>query len=268
MTPTVVFGIPSGAHAPKMGFWESSLAAQSLLSERGINQVWLAAGGDPYLAKVRNNLVSRALTRFPDLTHFFFIDDDVSFPAQAVIDLIEAPHDVCAGVYPKKTDMPDYPCNLYHDPVTMRPVEKDGWHKAQSVPTGFLCIKAHVLKEQAKTAPRYRDLDGSICWNIFEMGFCKEPQPDGLEGQWWGEDPAWCRKYIENGGDIWVKADIEFGHTGTKTWRGNFADRVKISAEGTIAWGPDGRMAFFADPADVPADWTTTKPEPQPLAAD
>lgn len=265
--PFVVFGVPAGQHAPKMGFWESSLAAQGLLMSRGIGQAWLGAGGDPYLPKVRNNLVTKALTKYPEMTHFFFIDDDVSFPAEAVLTLIDAPHDVCAGVYPKKSDAPDFPCNLYHDPETMRPIEKDGWHKAQSVPTGFLCIKAHVLRKMAATAPRYRDLGGEVCWNIFESGFFAEPQPDGLEGQWWGEDPAFCRRHIADGGEIWVKADIEFGHTGTKTWRGNFADRVKITTEGTIAWSADGRMAFFAKDQVLPEGWSTTKPEPKPEMA-
>lgn len=259
MTPFVVFCVPSGLFSPHLNFWEASLGLNALLQREGVDQVWLNAGGDPYLAKVRNNLVSKALTKFPQMTHLFFLDDDVGFPPEAALELIRSPFDVTAGIYPKKTDNPDFPCELYHDPETLRPIEQDGWLKAHAVPTGFLCIKAHVLRTQAETAPTYRDLDGSICWNIFEMGFAKEPQADGTDGLWWGEDYAWCRKHRDAGGDIWVKPDIEFSHTGRKVYRGSFAERTRVVTQGIPAWHGE-RLAFFNSPAEIPEGWTTTPP--------
>ncbi len=264
----VVFAVPSGAHAPKLAFWQSTMAAQAEMMSRGITQVWISTGGDPYLDKVRDRLASQALRNYPQMTHFFFIDDDVGFPPEAAIDLINAPFDVCAGVYPKKHDDPQFPVNLLMDETTMKLVERDGFYRASSVPTGFLCIKAHVLRAQAEKAPKYRDLDGSVNWSIFRTGFRPEPRTDGTDGQYWGEDPDWCRRYIEAGGEIWVKPDIEFTHTGTKTWRGTLMDRVRTTNEGTPAWNPDGMLAFFPPGAEIPEGWTTRKPEPAALAAD
>lgn len=258
--PCVVFAIPSRDHAPKLAFATSMLATNTLLNQHGIDQVWLTTGGDPYLSKVRNSLASKALANYPRMTHFFFLDDDVSFPAEAALALIRSPFDVRAGIYPKKCDPPAFPCELVIDPGTLRPIVRDGFVRAHAVPTGFLCIAADVLRAQAETAPRYRDLDGSVCWNIFEMGFHAEPQPDSLDGQWWGEDYAWCRKHREAGGEIWVKPDIEFGHTGTKTWKGNFADSVRLTLEGIQAWSADGAMGFFPAASDVPAGWSTERP--------
>ena len=264
----VVFAVPSRDSAPKLGFWQSTMNANIALINAGIAQTYIAEGGDPYLAKVRNLLVTRALKNCPDMTDFFFLDDDVSFPAEAVVRLIQAPWDVVAGIYPKKTDTPDFPCELEIDPKTMRPIEMNGWFKARRVPTGFLRIKAHVLRKMAETAPTYVDGTGrgEVCWNIFEMGFAHEAQADGTDGQWWGEDYSWCRKHYERGGDIWVWPDIDFGHTGNKTWRGNFAASVALAQTGTVIHGPAGQVAF-ATPGQIPEGWSLTPPGPAPDVA-
>ncbi len=269
--PYVVFGVPSAYHSPKLGFSQSILSANALLARNGVEQVWLYNGGDLYLSKVRNNLVSKALRDHPEMTHFFFLDDDLTFPAEAVLDLIRSPFDVVAGIYPKKSDTLQFPCELAIDPETKRPFEKGGFVRAHAVPTGFLCIKADVLRKQAAASPTYRDLDNTVCHNIFEMGFCKEPQPDGTDGQWWGEDYAWCRRYREEGGELWVKPDIEFGHTGTKTWRGNFMDSVRLPMTGVAALDADGKLAWFPAGEKLPDGWTaegTDTIQPTALAAD
>lgn len=263
----VVFAVPSAMHAPKLPFVQSVLAMSTAALQAGIGHTIIWSAGDIYLDKVRDHLVSRALRDHPEMTHFFFLDDDVSFPAQAAIDLILAPFKVRAGIYPKKHDDLQFPVSLLHDAATLRPIEQHGFFRASSiVPTGFLCIDADVLREQAKTAKRYKDLDGSINWSLFRCGFVDEPQPDGTDGQYWGEDTWWCRKYLEAGGEIWVKADIGFGHTGTKTWAGNLMDRVRVARDGTAAWSAEGQLTFFAPGAAIPEGWTTENP--QLLAAD
>jgi hypothetical protein len=103
----------------------------------------------------------------------------------------------------------DFPCSLTADKDTGKFFEKDGLLIASMVPTGFLFVKRDVYAAMASQALRYKDSmgEGVECWNIFEMGFAKEPQPDGMDGQWWGEDCAWSRKAIEMGYDILVDPD-------------------------------------------------------------
>jgi len=238
----VVFATPAFDGTVTLGYLTSMMRTTRVLDERGIKWEHATIGGDPYLAKVRNALVSAALQQFPDMTDLFFLDADLDWDPQAVLKLLDHPSEVAAAIYPKKMDAPDFPCELVYEgaeivdgkPVGGSMVEKDGWYKARKVPTGFLRIKRQVLEAMASVSGRYKDgtNGGALCWNIFEMGYSPDKEAvDGL-GEWWGEDYAWCEKYVRGGGEIWVWPDAEFGHRGPKTWRNNLLPFVQNAAAG------------------------------------
>ncbi len=131
-----------------------------------------------------------------------------------------------AGIYPKKNDNIEFPCELEVEDNAL--IERDGWVKARAVPTGFLRIKREVLERMSATAHRYIDGTGGgkEARNIFQMGFCADKVAETGFGEWWGEDYAWCRDYHGIQGQIWVWPNINFGHMGTKTWRANFQPYV------------------------------------------
>lgn len=229
--PLVVIMTPAISHDVTCGYNKSHMETMALLSQHGWASSWQSFGGDPYLAKVRNLHVARCLEMFPTASHYFFIDADLEWEPAAVLRFVQHPADIVAGVYPKKDDTPDFPCSLMADKETGKLIEKDGLLKALMVPTGFLCVRREVYLAQAKASYRYRDSmgGGCLCYNIYEMGFCQEAQPDDpeVDGQWWGEDPAWCRKTIAMGYDILVDPTANFGHRGQKTWRYRFGEFVQ-----------------------------------------
>ncbi len=234
--PLVVIMTPAIAHDVTCGYNKSHMETMALLSQNGWSSSWQSFGGDPYLSKVRNLHVARCLDMFPTASHFFFIDADLEWDPESVLRFVRHPGDIVAGIYPKKNDVPDFPCSLMADPETGKFLEKDGLIKAAMVPTGFLCVRRHVYEAQAAVSYRYRDsmAQGVICRNIFEMGFCLEPQPHDAEvdGEWWGEDPAWCRKTLAMGYDILVDPTANFGHRGQKTWRYRFGEFVQGYTDG------------------------------------
>ncbi len=232
--PHVVFMTPSIDHKVSVGYLQSFILTVSLLTQHGWAFSFQSFGGDPYLAKVRNLCVSECLRRFPDASHLFFLDADLEWDPEAVVRLLQHPGDITAGIYCKKNDTPDFPSSLVGVKDTTEFAERDGLIKALMVPTGFLCVRREVYAAMAATAKKYKDsMGGGVeCWNIFEMGFCPEPQPDGMDGQWWGEDTAWCRKALEMGYDLLVDPTATFGHMGNKTWRFQFRDFVQGYKDG------------------------------------
>ena len=232
----VVFATPCFDYNVTMYYHQSAMRTDWLLEQRGIQRSTKMYGGDPYLAKVRNLLVSTTLRQFPQMTDFFFIDADLEWDPEAVIRLLDHPADVVAGVYPKKNDTTEFPCELLC--VDDKLVEKDGWYQARAVPTGFLRIKRHVLDKMAATSNVYIDGTGGgeECHNIFEMGFCGDKVTETGKGEWWGEDYAWCKKYLDmdSTNEIWVYPDIDFGHRGGKNWRNNFGNSVKAFESGKL----------------------------------
>lgn len=262
--PLILFGIPSFAGAPCEEFFVSWTATLSALGAAGIPSGTCMAAHDPYLGKVRNKIATEFLTQWPQATHLFFLDDDIGWPAQKVVDMIRHDVDLVAGVYPKKTDNPEYPVQLAMEDG--QPIEKNGLYKAALAPTGFMCIKRHVLERLAAKAGQYLDTTNpnASVWqfNIFDNGFFLPSgevplNQGGVRGEFWGEDYYFGRKWRDMGGDIWIDPDIEFSHRGSKAWRGNFnhailawREQQKAENNGGRVEGGSGRLADGASEAD------------------
>jgi len=230
--PFVVIGTPALYGDVCFPYLQSVIEMVAHFTSVGIDWAFVLNPGDPYLAKVRNSIATRAFHEYPQFTHLLFIDSDLGWDYTAGAKLILSDLDVCAGIYPKKTDIPEFPCELMLDStVDGKLIEKDGWFKANAIPTGFMSIKRHVLEKMAVGRGMYRDLDGKEKYNIFQQGF-NPPTGDATLGEWWGEDYAFCRQWRDMGGDIWIWPDISFTHTGRKSWKNNFGPSVKAFAEG------------------------------------
>lgn len=228
---SVVFAVPSYSHLVGLNFLTSALSTEQMITSANIRHAWLVQGGDPYLSKVRNKLVTMFLRDFPDFDNLFFLDDDVGWPAQKVIEFLMRPEPVVAGVYPKKSDNVDFPVELAVDRETGLIREQNGLIQALAIGAGFLRIKRPILQQMADQALKFtetRDEPLVHYHNIFSMGM-------GDDGQWWGEDYVFCKKLTNMGGEIWVDPNIDFTHRGTKGWAGNLGDHMGVLGEKAAA---------------------------------
>lgn len=226
MTRTVVFAIPTYGQHPSFHFTRSAIATLDLCKNAGIVTQWNFRPGDPYISKCRSALATEFLTEHKAADDLFFLDDDVGWDAKAVLRILGRDEDVIAGVYPKKQDAEDFPVELLFDEKTMQPIRRDHLVLAALVPTGFLRIKRHVLEACAEQSGIYVHPDSRKtafdCYDLFRNGFIAD-QPDGRRGRWWGEDFFFSYMVRQLGFEIWVDPDIEFTHSGSHTWRGNFS---------------------------------------------
>lgn len=257
--PFVFLGIPSFRGAPEREFVLSMIETQKALSDAGINYVVSLLAGDPYLAKVRDRIVADFLTRWPMATDFFFIDDDVGWPARKVVEFIRRPQDVVCGVYPKKQDSLSFPATL-----ELTADDQFIWDGdlclSHLAPTGFMRIKRHVLEKMAMSASRYYETSATgeqlLLWSIFQARFVDlkmndlaKTDLDALShedaiahlkralgvttgqdiGQFWGEDYWFTERFRAMGGQIWVDPDIQFTHRGSKAWSSTFGDSVRAT---------------------------------------
>lgn len=255
----VVFCVPSLSRTVGIEFMASMLGTVALLSSKGIPVSFLALGGDPYLAKVRSRLASDFLRTDPTVFgSLFFLDDDIGWPAEAVLRLLESPLDVVAGVYPEKNDQTAFPIELELD-IDHFVRNGDGLLKALHVPTGFLRIKRHVLEKMRDVSGTFVDKSQEfgpvLCWDIFQMGYIENPEQPGT-GAWWGEDYLWSARWRGMGGEIWVDPNIEFTHSGRKTWRASIASSIAATeariAEDVIRLSP--KEPYIVAAADISFD--------------
>jgi len=236
--PDVVFATPSLTHMVCKRYNRSILQTTWMLAQRGLTAGHMDRDGDCFVAKARNKLVWDFLRQFPHTQNFFFIDDDVGWPAEKVIEFLGRPEDVVCGIYPKKCAELDFPMSLATADGKL--IHRDGLYLAVLAATGFMRIRRHVLETLCEAAPKFRDMepDGSMVEypSLFESG----PGPDGL---WWGEDYTFCRKWQAIGGDIWIDPDIKFSHQGLNNWDGRLIDNLHILEQKAAAIVPEMEAA-------------------------
>lgn len=192
----------------------------ALCAEKGHTAEFSLLTGNCYVQAARNELVRKFMESGADM--LFFLDDDVSWKAEDALQLIEMDDDVVAGIYPKKTDVPDYPVVIHTYPVTHYPVvRQDGCIAATGLPTGFLRISRSVIErlQEAYPGQRYEDYD-----NGKKVGENYDLFPQGVSnGRWYGEDFAFCNLWAAIGGTMWVVPDIDLTHhSKDRAYPGNY----------------------------------------------
>jgi len=188
---------------------DSILNNTHVLRDMGHEVVSYTNPGDCYIQKSRNFCVKLFLTT--DCTDMIFVDSDVVFENNAMSELIKHDKDIVAGVYRYKSIIEEYPMVLKYDENENFLDESTGLVSALRVPTGFLRINRRVFEKMIPTTP----VDEEGTYQFFDTGIRFD------DGKWYGEDPYFCRKWIELGGEIWIEPKLTLEHIGEMKFRGN-----------------------------------------------
>lgn len=184
----------------------SMVATAILLSRVGIPIHRDILGGSCFIDQARNSLVDRFLAT--DATHLFFIDADVGWDPKVVTRILSYKQEVVGGLVPKRVTLKEgrgIENDVYHHNALTGIIE-DGLFQSLELPTAFMCI--------------HRSAFAQLQEPYFKVGSRKED---------FGEDIYFNRRWIETGNFCWVDSDINFTHTGTYSWRGNFYEHALAS---------------------------------------
>jgi hypothetical protein len=243
----VMFATPCYISAVTMNYVASvfSLALDS--KDLGLPCI-LHLHSESLITRCRNKIVIKFLSE--EFTHLFWIDSDIAFTTQSVFRLLRADRDVAAGVYPMKNfrwpaeGLPagttreqfeiaytDYPFNpIDHGKTRVSQyADSDGFVEVAEAPTGFMAIKRHVFLAMMKQYPELNYVpDGPpnnphapLHWRFFDC------MVDPDSGRYLSEDFAFCRRWRDMGGKIWVDLDCNLRHLGQHLFAGSLAESLR-----------------------------------------
>jgi hypothetical protein len=219
--PIVCIATPSLTHGVAIEYLRSALQTDWELTKRGYDRAYLTHCGDQFIAKARNKLVNDFLVNHPGVENFFFIDDDLGWPAEKFIEFIERDEDVLVGVYPKRSDDEDWPVVVKGEGGVLE--ERDHLIRVLRGPTGFMRIKRRVLEALQPHAPLFKDINPQGQTEETHAFFAAGVAPDGW---FWTEDYIFCNNVVAAGFEIWADPDVEFTHRGSKAWGGTLRSVV------------------------------------------
>lgn len=189
--------------SPDASYTFSIQSSRMALAEAGIQSAYLLLSGNCHVDDARNSVLRSFLKS--DCTDLVFIDADVSWKADDLVLLCRYDRDIVGGVYPYRRagsgGMPVRCIRRDH------PVDGDGLLEVEGLPTGFLRIRRGVIETLVADAPTFRpkDEDGAIPL-VFERTL--------INGQRWGGDVNFCRKWRERGGKLYASPEMRLGHVG------------------------------------------------------
>lgn len=212
-TKKVVFCVPI-VKKPYPKFIESLESSIPVIRAAGWDEELVQEINNPYISAARATMLRKALDHGADV--IVFLDYDLEWPAGDLLKLIETQGDVIAGTYRCKIDEEQYMGAVYSGPDGRPVVRADGCIKASVAPAGFL----KVTKEGVDA---FMDAYPELCYgprfhqsvDLFNHG--------AHERLWWGEDYAFCRRWREKCGEVWIQPDLSLTHwMGDKPHPGNF----------------------------------------------
>jgi hypothetical protein len=215
----------------------SAIKLQKACIERDIELSFRMLGGDALITRARGSLVAEFLAE-PTATHLLFIDADIGFRAEQVFALLDGDRDIVSAVYPMKTvnweriqnrlaaGRPLVPAATmsyaveFLDPAAITPV--DGLAQVRYVGTGFMLIRRAVFARMAEHYPalKFRGFGQPTAQDTERYGFF-ESMIDPETGSYLSEDYAFCKRWRDIGGEIWINLDSRLTHVGAIAFDGD-----------------------------------------------
>jgi hypothetical protein len=199
-----------------------------LASQAGLNWSLDTMVNESLVTRARNNLMAKMMTNTA-ATHFMFIDADIRFQPESILQMIAYEKDVIGGLYPKKALPVNYVINL--KPETK--IQGDIF-TVDTMGTGFLLFKRNVYEKLIEAHPECKYVDDvglgkqyePMMYSIFD---CKIDE----RGHYLSEDWLFCRRWQELGGEIWAHSKVLLNHVGHYEYAGDL-DKIAIGKRGSI----------------------------------
>ena len=175
--------------------------SRQALSQAGIDSAYLLLHAFCHVDDSRNKIVREFLES--DCTDLVFLDSDVDWEPEQLVQLCQRDVAVVGGIYPyRREGSEEMPVRLKEGAKV-----KDGLLEVEGLPTGFMKIKRNVLEIMANDAPKYFD-------KITETALVFDRPTPGPDKTRWGGDVDFCNRWRAMGGRLFADQEIRLGHAG------------------------------------------------------
>lgn len=203
-----------------------SLAESCIMAGRHDIGVMAAVMGNGAFIELSRNTFVKLFLDSP-CTHLFFIDADLRWEPRAFVGLLQSDRDVCCGIYRRRQEPETYPVRFIEEDDGGLQIVDGGWIPCDRAPTGFLCIKRHVIEKMVAKAPMLKiSGQNGLIPSLF---YTKNYELDDGTLTMMGEDFCWSEDYLKQFDQpIWAWPDFDFVHGGFK---GNWQHWIRKQVE-------------------------------------
>ena len=232
------------------GYLRSTLGLVEILIKLGIKHEIYTIDSESLITRARNSMTARFIGD-ESFTHLLFIDADITYNPQTVLRLLMSKKQVCGACYPKKVlnwdkvrenVEKDIEKGLTNDDLLAKSLDyvvnviaegdeevkavniENGFVKVSNLGTGFLLIERSVFDIMTAKYPDQKyenDISGYDMPETkgnFYLFFDTMVHPESK--RYLSEDYAFCQKWIDCGGEIYMDIFSPLVHTGWFNYKG------------------------------------------------
>jgi hypothetical protein len=211
--------------------FEATHGLMSALSAKGISAS-IGSFSWPDIEEIRNVVLSWWYDA-TDFTHMLFVDADMGFDPQMVLDMMTFGEPMVGAIYPKRC----YPIE-WAGSALAAPEHRTGFIEVEALGMGCFLIRRDAvtaliekfpeLIHSYMTLPELKEAGAERTMAFFD---CMRA-PEGKIS----EDISFCRRYRETGGKVWASIAYRMEHVGHWSFAACFADSAKkVEADGKAA---------------------------------
>lgn len=213
--PKVLFATPM-MDRPIPAYIQSLENSLPAVEAAGWEHSFVDVIGCPYISYARAQLLHKFIKSDADC--ILFIDYDLAWESSAIAKILTTPGEVVGVTYRYKIECEDYMGHVVINDDGFMVQRDDGCIKAVAIPGGFTKITRSAIDMLCECYPElmFGNGDDAVI-DIFQHGVCFH------DGIWYGEDHAFCKRWIDIGGELWIIPDIDISHYSKGIeLRGNF----------------------------------------------
>jgi len=208
---------------PDASYTYSVARSLKALNDAGFDADYLLLEGNCHVDDARNVIVRHF--RESTCRDLVFLDADVSWEPEALLQLCQHDLDVVGAIYPFRGGAgQNMPMRL----MDTRYPDKDGMLELEGLPTGFLKIRKAVFDKLEPHVPWY--------WDKTERTpqfFTRDIHADN---QRWGGDIEFCKRWRDIGGKIFADTEIRLGHAKKEIVRDSLAAFLRRNCGITLSY--------------------------------
>lgn len=161
------------------------------------------------ITQLRNQCVQHFING--NWTHLFFIDSDIGFDPASFSRLLHSGFDVVAAPYAFRSDDASVQGGFSVDIKGLGSVSDTGFAAIDYAPTGFMCIARSVIEKMAMAGIGKHEFFDTM----------------RVDDDYLPEDFAFCRRWRDIGGLVYLDTRAFLSHQGTKLYRRDFQRFLK-----------------------------------------
>jgi len=220
--------------APCFGWTMQSQTAVSLVAltaELVHNNAFhsISAQSFPDIVDVRNLFLTLWHDKLPDSTHMLFVDADMQFEPQLVVDMLMADKPLVGTIYPKKK----LPISWVGSALLENPQPDNGLLELEAVGCGVMLIRRDCVKSMLdqNLCPIQTDKDKTGLLHMVDSpldriihAFDKIIDENGRH---LSEDYSFCHRHRKAGGKVYACIDHAITHIGHQQFTARYSDLYK-----------------------------------------